>query len=144
MKAPLYTPEILRLAVQSAGYPRLAAPDASDSARTPVCGSHIDLDIALDDAGQVAAIGFDIAACAMGQASAAVLAKAIAGRSPDAIEAATRALEDWLAGTSDTPPDWPGIVQLAPARDRPGRHAAILLPFRSATKAAIAALTVRR
>ena len=139
MNEPLYTTDILRLAVEAAGYPRLSAPDGSSSGRTPVCGSTITLDIAKAADGTVAAVGFDIQACALGQASSAILAHGIVGRTPAQLAEVAQQLADWLAGSRDTPPDWPLIEQLAPARSRSGRHEAILLGFRAAAKAAEAA-----
>ena len=143
MSAPLYTPEILRLATDAAMADRLPAPDATVEARTPVCGSRITLDIALDDQLAIAAIGLDAHACAMGQAAAGLLARGAIGCSIGRLDTVTAALAAWLAGESETPPDWPGITALAPARDYPARHSAILLPFRAATDAGRVALTRR-
>jgi NifU-like protein involved in Fe-S cluster formation len=143
VSTPLYTPEILRLATDAAMAERLAAPDASVEARTPVCGSRITLDLALDDDLSIARVGFDAHACAMGQAAAGLLARGVAGCSVGRLDVVTAALAAWLAGESETAPDWPGIAALAPARAYPARHAAILLPFRAATDAGRAALTRR-
>ena len=135
MNEPLYTTDILRLAVEAAGYPRLAAPDGSSSGRTPVCGSAITLDVAMGDDGTVAAVGFDIQACALGQASSAIMARGIIGQTPAQLADAAQQLADWLTGGRDTPPEWPMIDHLAPARSRAGRHEAIVLSFRAAAKA---------
>jgi hypothetical protein len=43
-------------------------------------------------------------------------------------------LERWLAGEGDLPA-WSGIGALAPARDHPGRHGALLLPWKAACEA---------
>ena len=136
MNEPLYTTDILPLAVEAAGYPRLVAPDGSSSGRTPVCGSTITLDIAMGVDGTVAAVGFDIQACALGQASAAIMARGIIGETPAQLANAAQKLAEWVAGGRDTPPEWPMIEHLAPARSRAGRHEAILLSFRAAAKAA--------
>ncbi len=135
MSAPLYTSAILRLAMASAAHPRLAIWSASVEARTPVCGSSIVLDIAVDADGLATGVGFKLHACAMGQAAAGIMAAGIAGRSADDCDAAVAALGDWLGGESDPPPDWPGIAALAAARAYPARHAAILMPFRAAADA---------
>ena len=135
MNSPLYTTEILRLAMAAAAHPRLAAPSVSAEARTPVCGSRIAIDLALDDGGRVRALGMDVHACAMGQASAGLFAAALPGRDATAIASARAALAMWLGGAGETAPDWPGIAALAPARAYPARHAAILLPFDAALSA---------
>ena len=40
-------------------------------------------------------------------------------------------LSRWLSSEHDKAEAWPGIIALAPARDRRARHGAILLPFRA-------------
>lgn len=136
MNAPLYTTEILRLAVDAVNYPRLAAPHASEAGRTPICGSRIVVDVAIDADGRVNAIGMDVHACAMGQASAALFARGVCGRNALEIAAAGQALADWLSGGQDAPPDWPGIAVLGSATAHSARHAAIVLPFRVGALAA--------
>lgn len=142
MNAPLYTTEILRLAMAAAAYPRLPAPHACVEARTPVCGSSITLDIATDGAGRATSVGLTLHACAMGQAAAGIMAGGITGRNVDDVATSITALAAWLEGHSDTAPDWPGITALAPARAYPARHAAILMPFRAAADALRAAAHV--
>jgi NifU-like protein involved in Fe-S cluster formation len=134
--AALYTTDLLRLAVEAAHYPRLSNPHASEDARAPLCGSRIVLDVMLDDHARVSAIGLDVNACAVGQASAAILASHALGRSADELRAATDALALWLTDPAAPPPDWPRIEQLAAARSYAARHGAILLPFRAAVAAA--------
>lgn len=134
MSAPLYNRDILSLAVATAEF--LPLPDARyhASLRAPLCGSRIILDLDTDDADRVAAIGLHVEACALGQASAALLARHAAGRSLDEIRAARAAIAGWFGGSGDRP-DWPGFDLLAPAKDYPARHGAILLPFDAAIAA---------
>ncbi len=135
MRSPLYTTEILRLAMGAAMHPRLTAPTVSAEARTPVCGSRIAIDLALDGDGRVTAVGLDVHACAMGQASAGLFAASAVGGNGAGLAAARDALAAWLSGASEYAPDWPGIAAMAPARAYPARHAAILLPFDAALSA---------
>lgn len=135
MSAPLYNRDILALAVATADYPPLPEARGRASLRAPLCGSTIALDIDIDAAGRVAGVGLHVEACALGQASAALLARHAPGRGLADIRAARGAIADWFAG-EDSAPDWPGFDLLAPARAYPARHGAILLPF----DAAIAAL----
>ncbi|WP_447761128.1 iron-sulfur cluster assembly scaffold protein [Sphingopyxis panaciterrae] len=138
MSAPLYNRDILSLAVATAEY--LPNPQARyhASARAPLCGSRILLDLDADAEGHVTAVGMHVEACALGQAAATLLARHAPGRGIADIRAARAAIAGWFAG-NDTPPDWPGFDLLAPARDYPARHGAILLPF----DAALAALEDR-
>lgn len=132
--AKLYSPELLAQAVALSAYPlddRLAL---RADARSRTCGSEIVLGLDIADDGKVARIGMQVRACAIGQASAALLAQGAAGQNAGAIAATLSALEAWLAGDAALP-DWPHLALLAPARDHPGRHGALLLPWKAATKA---------
>ena len=136
MSAPLYNREILALAVALAQHPRLDAASRSGEMRAPLCGSRVHLDLELGSDGRVLRSGLTVEACALGQAAATLFARGAAGRDAAALAATHAALADWLGGASDTAPDWPGIAILAPARDYPARHAAILLPFALAAQLA--------
>jgi NifU-like protein involved in Fe-S cluster formation len=94
------------------------------------------VDLSLDEGNRVIAFGQDVKACALGQASAALLAKNIIGRSADEIEQASTTLSKFLAGAGDTIGDWPGLEALATAQPYPARHASIRLPFEAAAEAA--------
>jgi len=136
MNAPLYNKQILRLAAEIPFHERLASPAASVEKRSPVCGSRVTVDIDLDDGGRVSALGMLVRACALGQASASLMGAHVVGRSADEIAAARDQLTDWLAGTRETPPDWPGMEIFTPALEHRGRHASIRLAFEAAAEAA--------
>lgn len=136
MNAPLYNNEILRLAASVPFDGRLAEPMASSEKRSPVCGSRITVDIDLDPDGRVSAIGMMVRACALGQASAALMEAHATGRSVEELETARDGLTDWLAGERATPPDWPGLDLFTPALEHRGRHAAIRLAFEAVADAA--------
>ncbi len=101
-----------------------------------MCGSRVVVDLAFGVDGRVIACGIEVRACALGQASATLLAQAIIGRDPASIIAASAALAAFLSGMAETPGDWPGLEALIPARDYPGRHPSIRLPFEAAAEAA--------
>jgi NifU-like protein involved in Fe-S cluster formation len=130
----LYTPELLALAVALADYPADPSLPLHGQARSKSCGSTVALDIGVDADGRIEALGLQVRACAVGQAAAAIFARAAPGRSSDDIQAAHTALTEWLAGTGDTP-DWPGLIAIAPARAFPARHGAIMLPWTAARDA---------
>ncbi len=132
--AKLYSPELLRLATGLAAFPLSDDLPLRAEARSRSCGSVIALGLGLDETGRIARIGMQVSACAIGQASAALLAQGVSGRDPGAVDAAAAALAQWLAGEGALP-DWPGIAALAPARDHPGRHGALLLPWTAARTA---------
>jgi NifU-like protein involved in Fe-S cluster formation len=130
----LYTPEILGLAAGLADYPGDSTLPLSGSARSKSCGSTLAVQLAIDDAGRVTRLGVAAHACAIGQAAAAVFARAAPGRSAAEIAAAERAIANWLAGEGGLP-DWPGLGAIAPAAAYPSRHGAILLAWRAALSA---------
>ena len=131
MNAPLYTPEILRLAASIKAPRELERLDGRAELRSPTCGSTIATAVAVDEQGRVIAVSQTVSACAFGQASASLLEQGAAGKSATEVKAGVDQLSDWLAGNRDDPGDWPGLAALAPARSKTGRHGAILLPFRA-------------
>lgn len=139
MSGSLYTLDILRLAAASGAIDRLDAFDVSAERRSQVCGSSMVVDLQLAD-GRIVAVGGRPRACAFGQASAALFVQSASGRTLAEIEEARAGLAAWLDDENAAVPTWPGIEVLAPARRKPARHAAILLPF----DAALAALASHR
>lgn len=135
MTEPLYNADILRLATSIPYQERLAAPHASSEKRSPICGSRVTVDVALAPDGTVGEVGLLVRACALGQASASLLASHVLGRTPEDLAAARDALARWLAREGEAP-DWPGLAVFAPALDFTARHASIRLAFEAAAEAA--------
>ncbi len=136
MSETLYNTRILRLAAETANAARLDAPQASATKVSPVCGSKVTADIDLDAAGHVVRHGQEVRACALGQAAATLVGNDIIGKDAAQLDLARAGLADWLAGRSETPPDWPGFDVFAPARPHRARHPSILLAFDAAIAAA--------
>ncbi len=134
--AALYTADILRLATAIPHHHRLDDPDASVEKRSPVCGSHIVVDIKVDQQGRVRELGQNVAACALGQASAALMGENALGRSARELGEARDALTNYLAGNRDDPGTWPGLDIFGPAIDFPARHPSIRLAFEAVAEAA--------
>ena len=140
MNAPLYTLDILRLAAAIPHQAPRAEPQGTAEKRAPLCGSRVRVEVMLDGAGRVAALGQEVQACAFGQAAASLMGAQAIGRSLDEVAAAHREFAAWLAGASEDPGGWAGLELLAPARSRPARHGAMLLPFEALEAAIRAAL----
>jgi NifU-like protein involved in Fe-S cluster formation len=136
MNAPLYNTQILRLAASIPHHRRLTDPMASVAKRSPVCGSEVIVDVDLGDDGRVAALGLQVRACALGQASAALMSANAIGRSAIELAGARDAVTAWLAGERDALPDWPGFELFAPALPHSARHASIRLGFEAVAEAA--------
>ena len=136
MPAALYTRDILRLAASIPHLGRLSAPMASAEQCSPVCGSRVAVDVDLDGEGRVAALGQEVKACALGQASASLMGAHAVGRTRAELEDARDSLASYLAVKRNSPGDWPGLEVFAEARRVPARHASILLAFDAAAEAA--------
>ena len=138
MSATLYNTAILRLAAAIPLAGRLDRPQASVTRVSPVCGSKVTADVDLAD-GRVVRFAHDVRACALGQASAALLAAGVIGKSPAELAAARDGLGAYLTGGAATPGDWPGLDVFDLARPHKARHGSILLAFQAAADAAGAA-----
>ena len=73
MSSTLYNRDILRLAASLIPNDRLEAADGIAEIRSPLCGSRIQAEIALGPDGTIAALALRASACALGQASSAIL-----------------------------------------------------------------------
>ena len=136
MTAPLYNAEILRLAASIAFDSRIERAQASVEKRSPVCGSRVTVDVDLDEAGRVRAVGMLVRACALGQASAALMSQHVVGKDAAELAGARDALTAWLAGDRDAVPDWPGMELFVPALPHRARHPSIRLAFEAVAEAA--------
>lgn len=140
MSSALYNASILRLAASIPHATRLDEAQATVEKRSPVCGSRVTVDVMLDADGRLAALGQEVRACALGQASAALMGEHAPGLDVAALEQARDELAQWLAGERDAAPDWPGLDILAPAIPHKARHASIRLAFEAVAEAARRAL----
>lgn len=134
----LYTGRLMALCAEVTGPSRLPQPDCSVSKRSRLCGSTVTIDFRFDTAGSVAAIGYDVKACSLGTAAAAIMARHAVGSTADelkSVRGAVRALLDGAASV-DAPAGWDDIGMLAPARDVRSRHSAIMIVFDAAAEAA--------
>ena len=139
VSTPLYTRDILRLAASIPHLGLLGHAAARSERASALCGSRVTVTVAVDDAGRVSALGQEVKACALGQASAALMGRHAIGRSATELAAARDALADFLEGVSGDPGDWPGLDALAAARAYPARRASIMLPFEAVAEAALRA-----
>ena len=123
----LYSERILALASEIPLTARLDPAQVSAMRRSPLCGSTVTVDLNLEN-GRIAAFGQDVKACALGQAAASVMGRAVIGRSREEIAAARDQLHAMLK-TGGPAPETPfeGFEVLVPARDYKNRHASIML-----------------
>ena len=133
MNAPLYTREMLGLAVALADYPLLPDSPLRNEQVSRTCGSRVSVGLGIEG-GTVRQFGIRAQACAIGQASAALLARHANGTQADELRQTYRSLREWLGGNAPLP-DWQGLIALEPARSHLGRHEALLLPWKAADAA---------
>ncbi|MFO7920979.1 iron-sulfur cluster assembly scaffold protein [Rhodobacteraceae bacterium W635] len=131
----LYSQRILALAADIPRTDRLDAPHATVRKRAPLCGSTVTVDLDVED-GRVTRFGQDVKACALGQASAALMAAHIIGRTRAEVEEGRDQLRAMLKeGAAPPTAPFTGYEVLEPARDYKNRHASILLAFEATAQA---------
>ncbi|MDG1117463.1 MAG: iron-sulfur cluster assembly scaffold protein [Flavimaricola sp.] len=125
----LYSSRILALAADMPRTQRLSAPDATAKRRSPLCGSTVTVDVTVKD-GVVTDYGQDVKACALGQASAAIVGAAVVGLTEAQIRQGRDQLLAMLKEAGPVPEaPFDGLEVLEPARDYKNRHASIMLAF---------------
>lgn len=136
----LYSARILALAADIPHHGRLSGPEGTARRRSPLCGSTVTADVVVKD-GRITAFAQDVKACALGQASAAVLGQAVIGRSLPELVTVREALRAMLKDGAPLPPSpFEGYEVMLPARDYRNRHASIMLPLEAVCEAMQAAL----
>jgi NifU-like protein involved in Fe-S cluster formation len=131
----IYNRGVLDLAGNLSRLGRLDAPDASATAQSRLCGSTVTVDLKMDG-DRVADFAHEVHACALGQASAAVMAKTIVG----ATEAELRTVREEMRRMlkEHGPPPGGRFVELAvlePVREYKPRHASTMLTFDAVVEA---------
>ncbi len=131
----LYTPEVLALACDIPHLGRLNGPDATASLRSRLCGSRVTVDLKL--AGDtVSDFAQQVEACALAQASAALLGRHVTGCTDEELHAVRDALRAMLKEGAPPPAGrWKELAVFLPVRDVPARHDSVLLPFDAVCRA---------
>lgn len=130
MLGDIYSDAILKAAGAIPPARRLEAPDASAKKASRVCGSEVVVDLKMDG-DRVADFGMEARACALGQASASILARNIAGAAAAELLALRDAMRAMLKEGGPPPAGarWSELAALAPVAAYPQRHASTLLVF---------------
>lgn len=139
----IYSDRILSLAAGVTRVERLAAPQATASAHSKLCGSRITIDLVMEGA-VITDYGQDVKACLLGQTSASVVGRNIVGSTVEEIRTVAAQMRRMLK--EDGPPPegrWADLALLKPVRDYYTRHASTLLVF-DAVENAIAKIEAAR
>ena len=129
MASTLYNLDILRLAASLVPSDRLENADGVAEVRAPLCGSRIQAEVAFTPDQKISALALRASACALGQASAAILRANAVGTDVATIAQIRAQIAEMLNANAQPPQIWPDLALLAPAKDYASRHAAILLPY---------------
>jgi NifU-like protein involved in Fe-S cluster formation len=126
----LYSDRILELVSNAPQPGRLAAADATARKVSRICGSMIEVDVAVVD-GVITGYGHEISACALGQTSASVVARQIVGTPVDEFLALRTSMGAMLTNGGPPPAGdrWTDLRYLEPVRAFPNRHPSVLLVF---------------
>ncbi len=131
----VYNKRILELAADIPRLGRLAAPQASASAYSRLCGSTITVDVSMSE-GRVADYAQELKACALGQASASILARGVIGATPAELLELRETMRRMLKENGPPPSGkWGDLAVLEPVRDYKARHASTMLPFDAVVEA---------
>jgi NifU-like protein involved in Fe-S cluster formation len=139
MLSDLYTKDVLKAAAGISRTGRLEKAQATSARLSPVCGSKITVDLAMDGE-TISDFAQDIEACALGQAAASLLALKVVGLSPSAIREGAAHVREMLINGTPIEGNWEDFNILAQVHDRKARHGAVMLAL-EATLAACAAIT---
>ena len=135
----LYSHQILTLAGNIPLLERLPSPDISISKRSKLCGSMVIIDLSMEN-GRVSSYSHDIKACALGQASASILAKEIIGKTEEQITTVRNSVVKMLNGSTYSEEIFLDYQFLSPASQFKNRHDSIMLVL-DATVEAIKKIT---
>ena len=126
----LYNQRILKLAAEIPHIGSLDAPQATADAVSRLCGSKVHVELSLAEDNTVAAFAHEVEACALGQASSAVMAREIIGCSPKELRDVGAAMRAMLKENGAPPSGkWADLEVLEPVRAYKNRHASTLLTF---------------
>jgi NifU-like protein involved in Fe-S cluster formation len=125
----VYNAKILDFAGNIPRIGRLAHPDASATAHSKLCGSTVIVDLAVAQ-GVVTDFAHDVKACALGQASASIMARHVVGASAGELRAVRETMRKMLKENGPVPEGrFEELKFLEPVRDYKARHASTLLTF---------------
>ena len=125
----VYNSRILELAGNIPRIGRLAAPDASATAHSKLCGSTVTIDLKMEG-DTVTDFAHDVKACALGQASSSIMARNVIGARADELRSLRENVRRMLKENGAPPAGkWADIAVLEPVRDYRARHASTMLTF---------------
>jgi NifU-like protein involved in Fe-S cluster formation len=139
----IYSQRILEFAAAMPRTARLAAPEATATAHSKLCGSTVTVDLAMEG-DVVSDYGQSVKACLLGQSAASVMGREVIGASAAELRAVGEAMRKMLKEGGPPPQGkWGDLAMLEPVRSYKARHASTLLVF-DAVENAIAQIEAKR
>ncbi|MFN4274216.1 MAG: iron-sulfur cluster assembly scaffold protein [Aliihoeflea sp.] len=125
----IYNAKILGFAGNIGRIGRLEAPDATATAHSKLCGSTVTVDILMDGE-TVVDFAHVVKACALGQASSAIMANNVVGATASELRDVRETMRRMLK-EEGSPPEgrFADLRYLEPVRDYKARHASTMLTF---------------
>jgi NifU-like protein involved in Fe-S cluster formation len=125
----VYNAKILGFAGNIGRIGRLEHADASATAHSKLCGSTVTVDIAMDG-DRISDFGHIVKACALGQASSAIMAENVVGATATELREVRETMRRMLK-ENGVPPEgrFADLRYLKPVRDYKARHASTMLTF---------------
>lgn len=125
----VYNAKILGFAGNIGRLGRLPDPDASARAHSRLCGSTVVVDLKMQD-GVVTDFAHDVKACALGQASSAIMAEHVVGATVQELREVRETMQKMLKENGPPPEGrFADLKYLEPVRDYKARHASTMLTF---------------
>lgn len=125
----LYNKEILRWSTRLTAEKSLPNPHAHARKTSRICGSRLTVDARFDK-GVIAEFAQEVKACALGQASAAIVAAGVKGLDETGFMELKTRFEHMLdTGEANFPDAWADLAILAPVHEHPARRGSVMLPF---------------
>jgi NifU-like protein involved in Fe-S cluster formation len=125
----MYNSKLLELAAHIPHSQRLAHPDATATAHSKLCGSTVTVDLRMDG-DVVTDFAHEVKACALGQASSAIMGRHVVGSTAQELRELRETASRLLKANGEPPQGkWEDLKVLEPLRDYKARHASVLLTF---------------
>jgi NifU-like protein involved in Fe-S cluster formation len=131
----IYSAKILELAAGIPKARRIAAPDATATAHSKLCGSTVTVDVTMVD-GRVTDYAQTVKACLLGQSAAAAVAHQIIGTTAAEFREVAATMRAMLKAGGPPPSGrWADLAALQPVKDYKARHTSTLLVFDAVQRA---------
>ncbi len=125
----VYNAKILGFAGNISRLGRLSDADATAKAHSKLCGSTVVVDLKMQD-GVVTDFAHDVKACALGQASSAIMAEHVVGATAQELREVRETMQKMLKENGPPPEGrFMDLKYLEPVRDYKARHASTMLTF---------------